>query len=297
MPKREDENDHGTIGHDAEANEPHIYQEPSPGERRDANRVDRSSTSDHTNGIHNNRGNRRNRGKTDPRSNLNLGPWTTATNEAVELMLETERAIRNLSDSYKKHSQDIHEFIAIQQQLSELKRECEAKDEKIRMQKDGIAALTDLSRERNEELKREQEDITSEREAFEEEKKGFKKFKENAEKRAKAEAAQQKLKGEKELDRLKLEQSRHFTQEMEKLERQKKTLKDESQKAMSDLEADKSRLLKELNERELGLLKVQGQYNDMCRLRNSFEKETEELKVKLKMMQNEFGLESQGVDF
>jgi hypothetical protein len=75
----------------------------------------------------------------------------------------TERAIRTLSDSYKKHSHDIQEFVAIQQQFSELKQECAAKDEEIRMQKDGIAALTDLSRERDEELKQRREDITKEK--------------------------------------------------------------------------------------------------------------------------------------
>jgi chromosome segregation ATPase len=80
------------------------------------------------------------------------------------------------------------------------------------------------------------------------------------------------------------------------LEQQKKKLEDESQKAMSDLEADKSKLLKELEEHKLALSQAQVQYNDMRRLRNSFEKETEELKVKLKTVENEFGLESQGVD-
>lgn len=181
------------------------------------------------------------KGKTEPQSNLNLGAWTDATNDAVRLMLETERAIRTLRDSYKRHSHDIEEFAITQQQLSELRQECAAKDDKIRMQKDGIAALTELSQEKDERLKQDREDITKERHGLEEEKRDFKKSKENAEKRAKAEAAQQKLKGERELDKLKSEQTRRFTQEMEKLEQQKKKLEGENKKAMSDLVANKSK--------------------------------------------------------
>lgn len=304
MPKRGDDSSQGANGHDTAANGSHTYQGPRNGERRDTNRLDGSSTSETINGINNNRENRRNRGSTDSRSNINLGPWTKATNEVLELVTNTEMAFRNLGDLYMKHSKDLQGFDSIQEKFSELEQECKAKDEKIREQKAGIKVLNDLNRERSEDLEQEREDFASEREAFEEEKKVFKRMKESAEKRAKLEAAEQKVKGDKELEKLKLDQSKHFKQEMEKLEKQKKTLKDESQKEISDLEAsktkletDKSRLLKELKDQEQELLKSQGEYNDMFKLRKYFEKETEELKVQLKTMENEFGLGSQGVDF
>ena len=79
-----------TVGHDDEGNEAGSREETSTGGRRDVNGVGSSRVDNSFNGHHNSRGNRRSKGKTEPQVNLNLDAWAEATNDAAQLMLETE---------------------------------------------------------------------------------------------------------------------------------------------------------------------------------------------------------------
>jgi chromosome segregation ATPase len=303
MSKNEDEHGYEEVDHEDDENEVGSDQETGTSARRDENGVRSASGSGGYNGLRtgnstgNSRGNRRNRRKTGPQLNISLGEWTEAAKDALQQMSETERAIRTLSNLYEKHVHDIEEFASIQQQLSGLEQECRDKDEKIKTQKDGITALTELVREKDDEWKHTSQAIFKERDTLEEEKKRFKKYKENAEKRIKAAEAEQKLEQDKELDKLKSEQK-------QQLDQQKRKLVDENKKVITDLEVDKNRLSKELEgqrgeteEQKVLLAKAHVEYNDLRRVRDSFEKETQELKTKLKAMENEFGLECQGVEF
>lgn len=295
MPKG-DENGQG-VGHSDGENGVGIGQGTSRGGRRDMTTVGSSSTSGNLNGHQNGNCNRWNKGKTDSQFNLNLGVWTEATNDAVRLMSETERAIRTLSDAYKKHSSDIQEFYTTQKRLIELLQESATKDETIRIQENRIEALTRLNQKKEDELRERHEDIIKDKNALDEEKEGFETSKENAKKRAKAELAEQKLKGNQELAKQKSAQERQFVEKMEKLEQQKKKEEDENRKAESDLEASNTKFSRELEENKVALTKACTELSDMRRLRDSFESDTKALEVKLKTMENEFGLRSQGLDF
>jgi hypothetical protein len=160
-----------------------------------------------------------------------------------------------------------------------------------------IQALARLNQKKEDELEERHEDIIKEKRALDEEKECFEASKENSKKRAKAELAEQKLKGNQELAKQRSDQERQFTEKLRKLEQQQKKEDDENRKAISDLEASKATLSRELEENKAALAKARTEFSDLRIVRDSYESETKELKIKLKTMQNEFGLQSQGLDF
>jgi chromosome segregation ATPase len=258
----------------------------------------------HNHGKSKSSGNHHNRGNTAWQSNLTLGPFTEAASEAIQHMSETHKAIRTLSDLYTKHVRDIEEISKIQERCNELETQCGKKDELIKRQKGTIITLKELSRDMEEEFEQNRAEIGKEREDLEAEKKKFDKQKETVEKRAKAQEAEQKSKQDKELEKLKAEQDKHYKILKEKLEQDVKKQEDEIRKRLTDLETDNRTLSEELNaqkekveEQQVKLAIAKDDYDDLKRLKNSFKDEKEKLKEQLDMIESEFALNGQTTEF
>jgi chromosome segregation ATPase len=252
----------------------------------------------------NSSGNRQRGGTDESQSCLNLGAFTQAANDTVQHMAETHEAIKHLSELYIKHTRDIEEIPKIQQRSKDLESLCKEKDERIKMHRHTISTLKEMSREKEQEFAEEKAKIQKERDELDAEKMKFDKYKENAEKRIKAQEAEQRNRQEKELQKLKAEQDRECDNHKDRLEQDLKKQKDQIKKRLTDLEAAKKTLSEELEERkqtikelEVMLRDSQDKYDDLTRVKNSFKEEKQKLEVRLRMIEDEFALNGQTTEF
>lgn len=277
-----------------------------PSGNSNGNGVGSGNGSGNNNGHNGNNssGNRQNRGSTESQSSLNLGPFSQSVGETVQLMSELQKAIKNLGDLYTKYKCDIGEIPKIQQRSSELEKECKDKDEKIKNLKKTIDVLKDMSREEEEQTAQEKADITNDRKVIEAEKKDLKKQKEIAEKRVKAQEAEQKVNQDKELEKLRAKQEKQFKDHKKKLEQDMKKREDENQERLNDLEAENKKQTEELKEQkkqteeQMGkFAKAKEEIDDLTRVKNSLKEDTHKLEMQLKTKENEFALNSQTTEF
>ncbi len=181
---------------------------------------------------------------------------------------------------------DQQRVIKLERRLRKLEQECREKNAKIKQQSNAIEEFTDIIHEKKDELVQQSNVIDKARMAHENEIKNLKK-------RFRAKEAEMKL----QQDELREEQK-------SQLEQVKKDVEEENKKVESKLEADKALLETELEvqknktkECEAELAKANNDHDDLRRLRDSFARDLQKLEVKIKTMENEFGLESQGEEF
>jgi chromosome segregation ATPase len=234
----------------------------------------------------------------------NLDPFTQAAKTTVRHLSETQAAIQSLSDMYAKHASDVEQIAEIQRRLSELEKECREKDEKIRKQKDGLIVILEAGRDKEDKLKEREQDIIQDRKALDLEREDFARSRDNAEKRSKMLEAERQRKQDEELKTLKAAQERELEHEMERLGQERDRLDNDYRKTLTDLKADMAKLSEDLkvekkrNEESRGdLASAEAKCDDLNRVKDSFKQETKELKMRLKAMENEFGLGCQGIEF
>ena len=241
--------------------------------------------------------NRHNGGNTDSQSNLNLGPFTQATNEVIKCMAEAYDAIGSLHNSYAKHRRDIEEIPKIQERCVELEKQYEMMRESVKRHQDTITTLEELGRDKGRVVEQSMANIRKEKEELEAEMKKFERQKETAEKRAKIQETEQKNKHDKELEKLKTEQNRLYENRKERLEQDAKKHEDEIKKRVADLEANNRTLTKELDaqkgkieEQQERFISMRDECDDQRRVKNSFKEEKKKLEMQLKEMKDEFAL-------
>jgi chromosome segregation ATPase len=251
----------------------------------------------HNHGTSNSSGNRRNRGTTGSQSNLSLGPFTETASKAIDHMSTAYKALQALSESYKEHVRDIEEVSTTKARCIELENMC-------KIQKDRIRVLKEMGEEKEEEFAQEMEDIKKERAGLEAEKKKFEEQKANADKRARIQEAEQKNKQENELEKLKKDQDKHYNNLKQQLEQDIKKKEDEAKKIMTDLEAANKTLSEQveaqkakIKAQEVKLTNAQEEYDILRRAKDSFKEEKQELAKHLKMLEDDFALTSQPIEF
>ncbi|TAQ84275.1 hypothetical protein B7494_g7409 [Chlorociboria aeruginascens] len=236
--------------------------------------------------------------------NLNLGPFSEAANEAVQNMLETHKAIKRLADSYAQHSRHIEEIPKIQQQFDCLKKQCEDKDKEIQDLKHAIKTLVKQARESENEVEQEKKNLTRERTELGKERDKAEKFKENAAKRLVMQEAEQKIEQKKELENLKMELKKQFQEREKDLESKIHERENREKQRVATLEEDNSTLRKKLDqleaengEHKAKFTKAENKYDLLERATASYKEEAQKLKVELKSMENEFGLNMETTEF
>jgi chromosome segregation ATPase len=251
----------------------------------------------HNHSTSNSSGNRRNRGTTGSQSNLDLGPFTETATEAIYHMSAAYKVLQALSESYKEHVRGIEEVSTTQARCIELEKMC-------KIQKDRIRVLKEMGEEKEAEFAQEMEDIKKERAGLEAEKKKFEEQKENADKRARTQEAEQKNKQENELEKLKKDQEKHYDNLKQQLQQDIKKKEDEAKKRMTNLEAANKTLSEQveaqkakIEAQEVESTNAQEEYDILRRAKDSFKEEKQKLAKHLKMLEDDFALTSQPIEF
>jgi chromosome segregation ATPase len=262
-------------------------------------------TSSVSNSGYNNTGaNHQNKGSPEAQLNLNLGPLTQATREAVQHMLETHKAFNHLSDMYTKHASDIEEVPKIRQRFTELEKQGKDKDEKIRKLQDTIETLEERRQDKEAAFTQEKRVNKKERDRLEADREELRKLKETTEEKIKIQDAERRREKERELEKLKREQENELRIRKDELEREMKKQEEEIKLTLATVEARRDKLSKELIEKkdqnkdqEIKLKEAVKHYDIVDRAMNSYKDETDRLKVRLEMIESEFALNNRTPEF
>lgn len=240
--------------------------------------------------------------RTEPE--LHLGEYTQASKDTIQSMLVTHRAIKNLADQYARHIADIEETARIRRSFNDLQEQCRFKDKKINNQKITINTLRGESHEQEERLAREEQHLAEERVELEREIERMAKDKETAVKRRIMQEAELKNKLDKELEKLKTGYEQQFSDRKRSLEADLQSQREKNEKQLVDLEGKNNMLLERLKgyqqrieEQAKELAKVKEDCEDQEMMKQSLKGETRTLKAKLKMMENEFGLNTETTEY
>ncbi|KAH6664029.1 hypothetical protein B0J14DRAFT_644456 [Halenospora varia] len=235
---------------------------------------------------------------------LDLGAYTDAANTAVQSMLATQDTMKSLADLYTIHLEGIRQIDEIQARSHNLEEQCRDKDEKIKKQDTTIDTLWAKTRHQEELVVKERKNLVEERRVLEEDKKKAEKDKATAAKRLKAQEAEQENKLQKEFEKRQAKLEKQFKDREQELERGMQKREDESKHRLATLEADNTALLKKTEnlekknkEHKATITKAEDAYDDLVRVKDSHKEQARRFEIKLKAMEDEFGLTTRTVEF
>lgn len=240
----------------------------------------------------------------EPQSSYTLQPYTSTVVETTKAMAVVQRHFENLSELYIKHIEDIESVTEVHRKSIKLQKECDDKDDRIRQQKYTIAELRTTGQEEEAKLAKQRAKVEEDEKKLKEEKDAQEKRAAKAEKSRDAQKAQMELEMKKQLDIQQHKRDEAHKKRMKDLEKSMNAKEDQMNKTMQSLEAEKKRLLDDLEQKKKQIEELtkkseamSDDLEDSKAAKTSYKKEKEELDVKLNEIKNEFGLDTKTADF
>ncbi|KAG9236199.1 hypothetical protein BJ875DRAFT_526516 [Amylocarpus encephaloides] len=115
--------------------------------------------------------------------------------------------------------------------------------------------------------------------------------------REKEQEADRLLQFQEKKTKLESEQDKRYAKRVEDLEKEMKKSQDDDRKKISDLQAKNNELVQDLEKERRKLKAAEKSYKDIEKLRSLSEAEAEMLSQKLKVAENEFGLDAQSTEY
>jgi chromosome segregation ATPase len=261
------------------------------GERGDGNGNDRAS-----NKINGGRS-RQSRDTSQREYQLDLGPWTQAVHETVQSMGAAHQAIKDLQDKFKFHIDDLHMVAETSKRLNQLEDECREKDDELTRQENTITTLTRFDQ-------RTKDDLERKRVKIEEEKNELDQEKGKLEKRVSMATAEERHKLTREVETLRAQQTEKYEQRVKELEAEFARKKDENDRRVTALEAEKGQLSTTVEKQKRTvetqgkkLKKITEQCDVLERAKDSVKRDKQALEEELEMMKKEFALTPKSKDY
>lgn len=250
-----------------------------------------------TNRANTNSHNDRNRRDAESATILDLGVYTDAANMAIQNMLATENAMKNLAYLYATHVESIEQISEIEERCNRLEQDCREKDELIKDHDTTINTLWGKTHVQEQQVEEERNTLAEQRRKFEEEM-------EKKEKRFEVKEAEQANKTQKELERLRGVLEEEFKDYEQKLKCDVQKQEDESKQRLAKLEEEKKTLAervetlsKEKDKHTKKITQAKDDYDDLMRTKDSYKEDARKLEKRLKAMENEFVLNLQPAEF
>lgn len=232
-----------------------------------------------------------------------LGNYTTAANNAMESMQDTQKHLGELAVQYRRHLQEITDIAKKGQTYVDLHEQIRLKELKISEQNIAIRSMGDAYHEHETELVKKKKAIDEEMEAVKKEKLDITKKKEAAEKRQITAEAVAKVKVEEESIKLQNKFDEKLKGAKKTLEANSQKQKVENEKQLATLQDENEKLLakakeyqKQIDAQEKELHKAREEINDNTIVKDSLKEKINKLNDKLKSMENEFELNNHTPD-
>jgi chromosome segregation ATPase len=270
------------------------------GERGNAN--DSGHRIDHTRDGGPSKGKRG--GLSQHKSKDSLGPWTEAVSQVVQNMEATHQAIHTLQEIFTSHSDNIEMIEQTRRRAKELEGACEEKDEKIRTQEAVIFALRNFDQKAKAEAAEAAAKVKEGKQSLDQEKKKLEDDRAKLEKRVTAAIAEEKLSLNLEAKKYEAQLSKIHEKREKERDDEFAQRKDENDKRAAATETERKRLSATVEEQQRiidarsdELKRIKDQHDLLDRATDSYKRDLKDQEKELKLMKEEFALNSKSKDY